>query len=833
MKQMNIRLTTLLASALVAGGAVAEPKVVWWSDPVKPGEAVEVFGAGFEGTRVAVGGRPVPVAKTTATGLWFVFPSDSAKRVVGVTLTGADGKSSSFTLNAPQVKWMQGENGGKSVFPGDVLRIFGRNLKVGGTAVRLGGRALKLVDVDDYSLKAEVPADFRPGRAELEVDNGESGWTKGGSVEVVRNVPFWKEKVFRITDYGAVASDCLDDTAAVQAALAAAAANGGGIVLVPPGRFQLRESIRIPEHTLLKGTGRNLSCLYWPDTDYPPEALIAAKGEFAIEDLYFHSGYYNCGLVVDNPFHAVRHDLAASRPVACRNIAIRRCSFHFVTNQYTLDDPELKNRREPGGGSRGWLIRNAENVVIEDCDLHSSRRGMYFILLGDGFRVSRCTFTGQGWSCLGGERYVFEDCRGTDITYSISTLARRFFFGRNEQHVKYENDRESLTHDGARTAFRDAKAPGTPGLMFGGAYDGRSVDLDLPDGTVWSEGTNFWIGAELQIVTGTGAGQSRRITDIVGSRRVLIDRPFLIAPDATSRFEPCYERQDLLYVDNVMTDSGVGIQLYGGCTDCIVARNRTSHNGGLIGAGRNYHSFIPMWFTQFLDNTIEDGNSCRGPHPDSPYLPMDAWLGSHMTWATEAHRLTLATVVRGNVLKGNAMIKSATFDGIVEGNRVSDATEGISYDFGRETVYETNNVLQGIRGPVERAFRKWYVREGVTIEKTGAGRNGPVNAVIGKWPGTISVKELLPDAKRGDTVTVRAKVTLARPQVFRIRFYDRDMSVYFTKSGDPRGPVKISHQGRIPRLWPAGEYELRLVKRLNGPEGTWPINYYFESLDKE
>ena len=39
MKRMNGKLIALLTSASIVGVAAAEPKVVWWSDPVKPGEA--------------------------------------------------------------------------------------------------------------------------------------------------------------------------------------------------------------------------------------------------------------------------------------------------------------------------------------------------------------------------------------------------------------------------------------------------------------------------------------------------------------------------------------------------------------------------------------------------------------------------------------------------------------------------------------------------------------------------------------------------------------------------------------------------------------------------
>ena len=815
----NAKFAMLAVSCALS--CAAGPKVVWWSDPVEPGETVEVFGADFEGAEVTVAGRKAPVVKTTGTGLWFKVPGDLKEGLADVRLSGG-GETVEFTINAPQVRWMQGHEGGESVFPGDLLRLFGRCLRRKGAQVTLGGRPLALEYEDEWSVSARVPENFPEGEHEVRVSNGEGGaggWRSAGKMRVCRQRVFWKDDVFDVAAFGAVASDHVDDTAAFKAALAAAERNGGGIVQVPPGRFQLRDAIKIPRHTLFRGTGRNLTSVYWPDTDYPPPAFIEASGDFGIEDIFFHSGFYECGLVVVHPTIHVGRSIWTTRETCSSNIVVRRCTFDLVGEQYIGNNPDIRAVRDRGGNSRAMLIRGARNVVVEDCSIYCSRRGMHFILSGDDFRVSRCRFAGKGFSCLGGRNFIFEDCEGSDITYSIATVARNFFFARNRQRFQWGGDRESVTHDTSHTAFK-VRERGVMGVTVPGVYDGESVTVvPPPDG--WHNGVSFWTGAEIQVVTGRGAGQTRSIKSIGPGNRVVIDSPFTIAPDETSRYEVGYERRDLIYVDNESSDSGIGIQLYGGCTDAVVARNTTWRNGGLIGFGHNYHSIIPMWFAQFIGNVVAEGNSCRGPAPDSPYLPIDAWVGSvPKRW--ESDELTRATVLRRNVLKGGATLVCATLDGLVEGNSVSHANRGIWYAWSSNSVYEANNKFEDIAG--ETPNSRWsHPVAGFTLwrgdDTTGQG------VKLKAKKGVVSVLDAFPDAKVGDTVTAVARLHLGRQSLFTFPGGDWDSKTYFTRKGEPLN--RVPEIGRIPRLWPAGDYELRIVKKLPRNRANWTFDGVF------
>lgn len=58
-----------------------------------------------------------------------------------------------------------------------------------------------------------------------------------------------------IKDFGAVGDGLTDDTVSIQKALDSANSKGGGIVLVPPGEYGIKQSIKIGSNTILQGSG--------------------------------------------------------------------------------------------------------------------------------------------------------------------------------------------------------------------------------------------------------------------------------------------------------------------------------------------------------------------------------------------------------------------------------------------------------------------------------------------------------------------------------------------------------------------------------------------------
>lgn len=714
----------MVAGGLIALRAVAgeNPAVVWWSAPVEPGELVQVHGGAW-GTNPVVEAvalsdrspgspqtagaadfrkatRVVP-AKVTDTGVCFERPRKLDGGLVACRIVSESGEASdAFVLNEPETWWLAGDHG-EEASPGGSLRFFGRCLSRNekARAVLADGTRnveLKLTKKDVWSLDANVPDDLKAGTYQAFVHNGGGGcdgWRSAGTIKICAHDEVWKTNRFDVTAFGAIANDGMDDTLAMQAALAAAGTNGGGIVWLPRGRFQCNGTLRIPAHTLLRGESRETTELYWPDCEDPPENLIEGGTAFGIEELFIHSGKYRNGIVCTNAT-AGRHALGGGERVdefTASDITIRRVRLKLIIDQFILRNTAEYEKRAYLRGN-GLVIRDAKNVRVEDCDIYASKEGsttLYFILSAEHLRIANCRINGSGWAVVGGDKVIFENNEAWNCTYSVAPVCRNLFWSNNRQHDLFTNNREAITHDGARTAFRG---------LIAARCDGTRMETDSFD---WKDaarlGPSYWVDREIQLVEGRGAGQTRTITAITNNT-VTIDRPWSIAPDATSRFVIASERKHLLYVDNFTEDTSIAIQLYGGLTDGILARNRCVRSGGFRGFGMDYHGIIPLWFVQFLDNEIIEGNSYRGPSNEVPPRDSSMEIVDH----GNTNMLTRSNIIRGGRLENNSRIVIGGVNAIVENCTVKNSDVGISVPpKNSDAIVLHNNHFQNVIAPLD------------------------------------------------------------------------------------------------------------------------------------
>ena len=691
-------LIVVASLCFVFAQAQEAPSAVWWSTPVEPGELVQVHGGAWgtnpvvevAGLAARTPGHPRPASapdfrkaqrvrplKVTETGVCFEYPRSVDAGLAACRVIAEDGLASEpFILNEPVAWWLHGNLGGEAS-PGGWLRLFGRCLSRDGKArVVLTNPErrieLQLTKIDVWSLDATLPDALPAGTYAVQVHNGgggPDGWRSAGSITIRPYQEVWKTDRFNVTAFGAIPNDGLDDTLALQAALSMAATNGGGIVYLPRGRFQCNGTLQIPERTLLRGESRETTQLYWPDCEEPPENLIEGTSAFGIEDLFIHAGKYRNGIVCKNAASG-QHELgggARTGAATAHDITVRRVRLKLIIDQYLIKNTEEYAKRAYLRGN-GLVIRDARFVRVEDCDIYCSKEGsttLYFVLDAEYLHIRNCRINGSGWAVVGGDKVIFENNDAYNCTYSIAPVCRNLYWGRNGQHDLFTNNRESITHDGARTAFR-----GTVPAQC----DGTRLALDFgSEKNPYRNGADYWIGQNIQLVEGRGAGQTRMVTALTNNV-VTIDRPWSIRPDATSRYVVAAERQHLLYVDNTTEDSSIAIQLYGGLTDGVLARNRCARSGGFLGFGMDYHGIIPLWFVQYLDNEILEGNGYRGPGNEMP--PRDSIMAilDHGNERT----LTRSCVIRRGVLHSNAHIEMASANGIIENCLVKNADAGLS-----------------------------------------------------------------------------------------------------------------------------------------------------------
>ena len=108
----------------------------------------------------------------------------------------------------------------------------------------------------------------------------------------VKEKTLWNDTVYNVTDYGAVASDDIDDTYAIRLAVAAAGERGG-VVYFPKGKYVLSNTLKIPEFVTLQGEGCYNTQLCYVTTYFDkgeiPDSFLRSTGNIAVKDLDFWS----------------------------------------------------------------------------------------------------------------------------------------------------------------------------------------------------------------------------------------------------------------------------------------------------------------------------------------------------------------------------------------------------------------------------------------------------------------------------------------------------------------------------------------------------------------
>jgi len=704
----------------MAGSALAEPKVFWASDPVQPDDTVLVTGDDLAGVgSVRIGrltdnpvGPPaitetieVPTVQPSPSSFKFIVPKQLGAGVFRVSF--ADATAKSFDLNAPSIYWLQGDQGHASS-PGGWLRAFGRNIARAPGArlvlAKVGGPESVTLTPTRFSLweaAFTVPADLPPGAYKARLWNGHgdaSAWRDAG-VWQIHAKPEWPPLTLNVKQFGAGGDGVRDDVGAVRAGLQALADQGGGTLWFPRGYYRLNEGLSLPAGVRLKGEDRGLVRLIWPDFVNPPHALIEGRSDFAIEDLTLMAS--NHGHIISGGFEA-GSDSAVSE---AKNISIRRVTIRasMYRGRQSIDDSIKRMVAEfkfvPNGPDT--LRLSGSNLTVEDSDLYGSGRSLYLNRPTATYIARNKLYNGRwGWySISGADGVIFEDNQvtgadllstggGVNTLFRVEPFAQNVAFIHNRFEMMHGWDREAMTSDG----------PG--GCYFGGiASIGDNGRTALLPETAPGELRDLkrCVGAGVFIMGGRGLGQVRRVEAIDGNS-LRLDRRFDIDPDSTSVLTVTSFQRNYLMIGNGFSDAGIAIQFYGSAVGHVVAENVSVRTGGFLNRGLQYHAYQPSWYTQFIDNQIREGD-----------LGREALIA---TWGSQkppnTAPLSMATVIRGNRLEGNAHIevrgtsKSAhgVQDVVIEHNTISHAATGIIVDEGSTGVLLRNNSFDDVAMPL-------------------------------------------------------------------------------------------------------------------------------------
>ncbi len=725
------------------------PICFWHSDPIRPNEIVLIAGANFDASEAnlnkiriyqvndnlptiihwhmdippdsaSLPHLTINTIQPTSESLKFLLPKTFSFGIYKYQIINNANHTQSvfYYLNRPQIWWIQGDKGTTGI-SGGRIRILGKCLafpdeksifppspskkpivfllKIGKTTAR----RLTLTKVTQWDIEAQLPPNLTEGKYKIYVHNGYGGIKEISEPHEVNITmkPLLNNTIFNILDFGADKTGASDSTAALLTALNAARVNGGGIVFLPRGRFSIKLfnddntpiTINIPPNTILRGEGRDKSCLFWSPFAggdeakligqgalNPPDSLLQGDGAFGIEHISILSSYHR---------HVINGQSGIGN-IIIDNVIIRANVYmgHLTDEEY---DRRFRIMKNVLGDDASCIILNGPNLKITNCDLYGSVNAIW-IRQGTGVYIANNILrTGRFGNndIVNCQDLIFENNKiiGGDLIAVGGGIACRGFVPQEQKNILYSKNifkqfygrnGECITSDGGSHAYMGGiKLP-----IVGNLIELQSPRLD--SGKVWT-------GGAIYILKGKGAGQFRRIENIgIDDKTVEIQTPFLISPDETSIVSICPFQAHYLFIENEFEDGGPAIQFYGSSIEHILYGNTSKRTSGFHNQGMadELYFYQPSWFIQFINNRIIEANTIIGPLSSFP--PTDVFIAtvdSHQgsidfpdPYGPNRKNLARWAVHRHNHIKNNGIIGViGGVDVVIDSNIVENSNMGI------------------------------------------------------------------------------------------------------------------------------------------------------------
>lgn len=555
------------------------------------------------------------------------LPDGAAPGLYSLWVKNEYGWSAPVMLNAPRPLFISEYE----VFSGLSIDLSGRNLMpaefgaAGSPRVRLideqqTAYEMQVTEHSPYSLRFWVEA-APLGRYQVQVSNdGGNTWHGLQSGQTLTVVPAgedplglgvawaanfnWQQE-FHVADYGAVADDGQDDTAAIAAAISAAKLAGGGVVRFPAGQFHA-SVIQVPSRIVLMGAGPEETLLYHTGTN---QNFIQAAGDGKTEG---RTGIARLGIraadesMYPDAFIWLGHDWGA----AVNDLTLRTASEIFIF-EVSIDYPVL----EPVATGEG------------------SGRGQGLLFVGHQrflYRNNRAVGWAAQYNRVYMNQYAYSSNNYVEYSYSQMPITGDYTFIRDNQFViRGEADVEVHGIGVKSNSHVENNIVRTTGAEAKTTYhnDGESIFLEMPGGYfatghVLGASANSITLAPLQplplpislrngrltvtIVDGTGLGQYRSVEYSQGTTYTL-DQAWDVLPDSTSKFTLIVPNDNITVYRNQTIDGQRGIWLYGNVMDGVVADNKLVKTDGIYVASTMVASanrYTPTYFVNVRGNLL-------------------------------------------------------------------------------------------------------------------------------------------------------------------------------------------------------------------------------------
>ncbi|WP_336510007.1 glycoside hydrolase family 28 protein [Agrobacterium tumefaciens] len=518
---------------------------------------------------------------------------------------GSTVQGRSFAINRTESWWI----GPDAAAPGAIVSVYGRNLsRSNGTSqsylyikpVAVAGSYVPAISVNPFKVDFEVPA-LPPGNYEVWVHNthgGRFGWSGPLTLEVLSQWPWAAQDKKRIDarQFGAAGDGMTDDTAAILRALDAAAATAPSVLYFPAGIYLVTKPLIAPANVAWFGEGVNKTEIRL--NHGIDQSMVVVNGD----DTRFGNLTLNAN-----------RNIAGKPLLALRN-----------TKNTRLDSVRIDAWGVPAFDAQdtvGLFVHASE--LIENGSFYGASRQVFF-------SNNRFRMTGYGESVValwGGRDFAMTDNELTNADESRDDGhgIGRFFVGQahfgSMRNLYFEKNisRNAAPHDctkvdcnkGEQICFEIVGSKLKNDFVRASSNSVTFKSLsDLGDAKPG--------GFDLVIVGGRGAGQHRHIASTDGSV-VLLEQPWNVVPDRTSRFALAATASRAVIYDNVFDgrasyaehdSDSTGVLLYGNVYDVVVDSNRISQmRHGMMTVALDSTRGLSPYFLQYSNNSVTRSNS--------------------------------------------------------------------------------------------------------------------------------------------------------------------------------------------------------------------------------
>ncbi|MDO4857558.1 MAG: hypothetical protein Q4A17_06415 [Thermoguttaceae bacterium] len=774
----------------------AQPAAFWASSPVSFGETALVYGGNFTSDAVAVV-ESTPFGETcevkpvyaSETCVMFPWPEEIGDGEALVSIRTPEGETKPLEVNQLQIWWIQGDQGRTATAKTGWIRLVSPD-----DSLRLVNVQLRLAS-DPKAPEIKLP-ETSPSKGIPLSDVKQSGdYTVlvGGrpvgtiAIRSEKEQNFIHDGTFRLTDFGAIPNDGIDDTPAFLAAVEALRSNGGGTLLIPSGRFQMNETLELPPHSALVGEADILSLwdpwesgnlcgaqIYWPDRSEPLECLVHGTHDFAVESITLTCGNHRDGISNQLTPEQKAAQEAGQKIEPQKNVRIRNVTLRMIYSEYAnaaMD--ETVRRLNPIHYARALRLCG-ENVQVWRNDVYCQAGGVFEIKCRwSSFtenRFSRGNIV--GWNGFGGQQIIFAENHlgGANCTsfYGLPEGSENILWQKNVHEQNFDgNNRETITGDLRIHGYIDRVESITPtGFNLlkeiqaergGGTLQGEKV-LDRGISTWYKPENEPQLNGMVQLAAGTGAGQMRRIREIKtledGTIHVEVDRPWEILPDEETVVVIASFRRHFICRENKFNDSTVAFQCYGSLLESVIQENHSTRTGGI---NADSMSGEPSWFNQYLENQINGSGVFRGPRNEVPATNAQFGVLSYGNGAKSyQYPMLRGCVVRRNCLIHNTKLNvmGPVCEAIIENNSIINSPIGITVDPAARGIFLRENEMDEVQRPYDFAPES-VVSDPVEIFRAN------VLAVSERPDGTLpeTISEMLPETISPDSLdSLRARV---------------------------------------------------------------------------